>query len=383
MRWRRRSTALTSVLSPLTEEIRSAVEQLGHNSHEGVQDLVKQFSDTLQGGAGSELRELGGSLQAVLKAMETVRSDMGRSGEAFAAKLSDAAQNLNRVVVDAGDNLSRQSEIKLDPLQSAVREQMALRQSATRSPRALAGYTDELASEGLSVQIDEASGVLRLNEDAVRFAPNHADLLDFNKDNVGKIARVLERVLSKYVSCRGWQTSACSESEGTSLETLFIEGHTDTTGIDNNNWVLSTERAVNTYRELIAVSPSLRLLRNNRNEEVISVSGYSSTRPIDPRAIHDAWDRNRRIDLRFVMDNDPRRMRKSFTLPTKCASRSTACERQARPHDEPPASAEHVRPVGAHRNRAPEDDGNLRSERAAREDIRRGWQTETTSRGFG
>ena len=71
--------------------------------------------------------------------------------------------------------------------------------------------------------------------------------------------------------------------------------------------MLSTERAVNTYRELIAVSPSLRLLRNNRNEEVISVSGYSSTRPIDPRALRDAWDRNRRIDLRFVMDNDPRR----------------------------------------------------------------------------
>ncbi len=92
------NTALTSALSPLTNEIRSAVEQLDHNSHEGVRDLVKQFSDTLRGGAGSELRELGGSLQAVLKAMETVRSDMGRSGEEFAAKLGEAAQNLNRVV---------------------------------------------------------------------------------------------------------------------------------------------------------------------------------------------------------------------------------------------------------------------------------------------
>jgi len=197
---------------------------------------------------------------------------------------------------------------KLDPLQSAVREQMALLDKAQQDRRELLqDIRTQLASEGLSVQIDEANGVLRLNEDAVRFAPNRADLVDPNKDNVGKIARVLERVLPKYVSCRGWQTSACSETEGTSLETLFIEGHTDTTGIDNNNWVLSTERAVNTYRELIAVSPSLRLLRNNRNEEVISVSGYSSTRPIDPRAIHDAWDRNRRIDLRFVMDNDPRR----------------------------------------------------------------------------
>ena len=197
---------------------------------------------------------------------------------------------------------------KLDPLQAAVREQMALLDKAEQDRRELLqDIRTQLASEGLSVQIDEASGVLRLNEDAVRFAPNHADLVDRNRDNVGKIARVLERVLPKYVSCRGWQTSLCSATEGTSLETLFIEGHTDTTGIDDNNWVLSAERAVNTYRELIAVSPSLRLLRNNRNEEVISVSGYSSTRPIDPRAIHDAWDRNRRIDLRFVMDNDPRR----------------------------------------------------------------------------
>lgn len=197
---------------------------------------------------------------------------------------------------------------KLDPLQSAVREQMALLDKAQQDRRELLqDIRTQLAGEGLSVQIDEASGVLRLNEDAVRFATNHADLVDRNKDNVGKISRVLERVLPKYVSCRNWQTSVCSKTEDTALETLFIEGHTDTTGIDNSNWVLSTERAVNTYRELIAVSPSLRLLRNNRNEEVISVSGYSSTRPIDPRALRDAWDRNRRIDLRFVMDNDPRR----------------------------------------------------------------------------
>ena len=114
------NSALTSALSPLTQEIRSAVEQLDNNSHEGVRELVKQFSDTLQGGAGAELREVGGSLQSVLKAMETVRSDMGRSGEEFAAKLGDAAQNLNRVVVDAGDNLSRQSEISRQTLEQML-----------------------------------------------------------------------------------------------------------------------------------------------------------------------------------------------------------------------------------------------------------------------
>lgn len=114
------STALTSALSPLTQEIRSAVEQIDRSSHEGVQDLLKQFSELLQGGAGTELRELAGSLQGVLKTMETVRSDMGRSGEEFAAKLGEAAQNLNRLIVEAGENLGKQSEISRQTLEQTL-----------------------------------------------------------------------------------------------------------------------------------------------------------------------------------------------------------------------------------------------------------------------
>jgi len=197
---------------------------------------------------------------------------------------------------------------KLEPLQAAVRSQMAQLDWARQGRRdLLQDIRTQLAGEGLSVQIDEASGVLRLNEDAVRFAPNRADLVDRNKDNVGRIARVLERILPKYLRCRNRETVACSSSEAATLDTLFIEGHTDTTGTDDDNWVLSAERSVNTFRELVAVSPSLRSLRNSSKEEVFSVSGYSSTRPIDPRAAPQAWDRNRRIDLRFVMENDARR----------------------------------------------------------------------------
>ena len=60
---------------------------------------------------------------------------------------------------------------KLDPLQSAVREQMARLDKAQQDRRELLqDIRTQLAKEGLSVQIDEASGVLRLNEDAVRFA---------------------------------------------------------------------------------------------------------------------------------------------------------------------------------------------------------------------
>ena len=103
----------------------------------------------------------------------------------------------------------------LDPLESAVREQMAQLDKAQQDRRELLqDIRMQLAKAGLSVQVDEASGVLRLNEDAVRFAPSRADLVDRNKDNVGKIARVLERVLPRYVSCRSWETLVCSTDRG-------------------------------------------------------------------------------------------------------------------------------------------------------------------------
>jgi chemotaxis protein MotB len=197
---------------------------------------------------------------------------------------------------------------KLDPLHSSVQARIAQLDNVLDNRRdLLRDIQKQLASEGLSVQVDQSSGILRLDEDAVRFAPDRADLVDRNRDNIAKIARVLDRVLPKYTRCRGSENFVCSPPEGAALDTLFIEGHTDVTGRDDDNWELSAARAVNTYRELIAVAPSLRLLRNSRKEQMISVSGYSSTRPIDSRASRDAWDRNRRIDLRFVMENGDRR----------------------------------------------------------------------------
>ena len=83
-------------------------------------------------------------------------------------------------------------------------------------------------------------------------------------------------------------------------------------GDDRSNWQLSAERSVNTYREIVTVAPALRSLRNTRNEEIVSVSGYASTRPIDPNETREAWAKNRRIDLRFVMEVDSKQRLKQI-----------------------------------------------------------------------
>jgi chemotaxis protein MotB len=180
-----------------------------------------------------------------------------------------------------------------------VREATLLRQKLLRDIDAL------LRRENLIVQVDESNGVLRLTEDTIRFQQNDPSLNERARQNVGKIARVLARVLPAYVSCaRAPPFAPCQNQTNASIETVFIEGHTDTVGQDEQNWTLSAQRAANTYRELTTVARELRQIRNRNNQEILSISGYSSTRPIDPANTPAAWEKNRRIDLRFVMDTD-------------------------------------------------------------------------------
>jgi hypothetical protein len=117
------------------------------------------------------------------------------------------------------------------------------------------------------------------------------------------IAQVLSEVLPPYAAC-----DDCQSRRVSTLETVFVEGHTDKTGVvdldtrDQRNWQLSAERSVNTYREIIAQAPTLKMLHNKNGQPILSVSGYSSTRPIDPSDTKSGYAKNRRIDLRFVME---------------------------------------------------------------------------------
>lgn len=226
-----------------------------------------------------------------------------------------------RTKADVQDNaveVAHQVAQKLADLQQDVKSEIAsMERSQQARSKLLTTLKSELKADGMDVQIDEASGVLRLTEDAVRFDVSQSALLERSKANVDRIARVLARVIPTYVACQiAAGQNNCRAGIDSSIETVFIEGHTDSTGApggdDRSNWQLSAERSVNTYREIVNVAPALRGLRNTRNEEIISVSGYASTRPIDPTENRDAYAKNRRIDLRFVMELDPRQRLKQI-----------------------------------------------------------------------
>lgn len=189
----------------------------------------------------------------------------------------------------------------------------------------LSDLEKRLAREGLEVEVDLKNGVLRLSEKAVLFdIGNDAPVADHHP-HVGVLARVLAEVLPCFVAVpRSAAPGAeairpdwcapqaapptdlhCDEqSHPANVETLLIEGHTDSRPIRGgrfrDNLELSAARASEVLRMLTACEPDLAAFVNEAGRPVASVSGYAATRPVD--LANPFSDRNRRIDLRFIME---------------------------------------------------------------------------------
>jgi chemotaxis protein MotB len=162
-----------------------------------------------------------------------------------------------------------------------------------------------ILQDALPVTIDEDNGTLQLGGD-ILFPKGSADAYPEALPKLRLLANALDRVLPCYaVTSDGKPLAQCATKHTGRLDAVYIEGHTDTTPIRTarfkNNWELSAARAAVTFNQLIEAFPALGLLKNDRNERLIGVSGYGEYRPVDPGTSESAMQMNRRIELRFVM----------------------------------------------------------------------------------
>jgi len=223
-------------------------------------------------------------------------------------------------------NIAAEVARKLEDLRSQVQSEISSLNDAQKTrQRLLEELQEKMRAQGLNVHVDEANGVLRLTENAIGFDQSKYDLNEQVRQNVAKIARVLGDVLPEYSACIG---ARCRAIDRPTIETVFVEGHSDVTGDGHNNWILSAFRSINTYRQITIDRPDLRTLRNSKGEEMLSVAGYASTRPIDPLNTADAWAKNRRIDLRFVMEvNSRKRLQEILKLTAEMKEQIQRLER--------------------------------------------------------
>ena len=150
---------------------------------------------------------------------------------------------------------------------------------------------ERLKIEGIKVKVDLEHGILRIPE-GILFDSGKAELKKEGIKLLQKLGPILYEVLTS------------PEFNGT-VETIFIEGHTDNVTIHTckfpSNWELSTQRAINTWQALSNITRELRELKNKNGEPIFSCSGYADTRPIAPNNTPEGRKKNRRIDFRFAM----------------------------------------------------------------------------------
>jgi flagellar motor protein MotB len=193
----------------------------------------------------------------------------------------------------------------LESVKAVQQEVSRLRGLENERTEMLRDIESRLAKRGIEVILRKGSGVLQL-PDELLFESNERTLDSEGRAAVGHLADVLDTVLPCYTQVpNALQTKAACPEEATSrlrLEAVFIEGHTDKQGRQDYNWDLSADRAIGTFRALNDKAAVATKLRNDEGKYLFSVAGYGENRPLVQGQTADELRRNRRIDLRFVMN---------------------------------------------------------------------------------
>jgi chemotaxis protein MotB len=238
------------------------------------------------------------------------RAGSGDSGEYFAS-MTDLTLGLIFifVIVLMGFALNlRQAEHRLTEARRELTETDLARRDLLRD-------LAQTLQRVLPVTVDEDNGTLQLGGD-ILFPKGSADPYPEALPKLRSLGYALDRVLPCYAAAGDEPPPArCARGRKGRLDAVYIEGHTDTTPVRTprfqNNWELSAARASETFAALVGAYPGLGMLKNDKGERLIGVSGYGEYRPVDPASSDDAKQKNRRIELRFMMaapqrvDGDP------------------------------------------------------------------------------
>ncbi len=147
-------SAFATAIAPVTQSIDQAVGKLADNSQTGMADMVNSFKESIQGGAGTELRELAATLKGMQGALLEAQSGINGSGEDFGRRMSEAAEHLKRLVSEAGERLDASSEQSRSAMVDVV---AALRETMEQANRKVDEGLGQAAS-GASAKIEEAMG---------------------------------------------------------------------------------------------------------------------------------------------------------------------------------------------------------------------------------
>lgn len=204
-----------------------------------------------------------------------------------AATAAEAKAKAFQKKLEEEREVNRRHAIQIDALAKLLRDREKTRRLM------LENLAANLDRNGVKVTLDADNGLIRLPENLL-FETGKADLREEGRSALQILGREVVSTVNKF----------CSAGSDFRLESVFIEGHTDNIPIHNlefqNNWNLSTARAVNTSLAIAAAAPELDSIKNPSGAPILGVSGYGENRPASTNSTDEGRRLNRRIDIRFI-----------------------------------------------------------------------------------
>ncbi len=328
-------TDQNAVLTNANEQLRQRVGEL-ESALEAKTSLVAQLlreNDILKQrlkdilASESKIRELYAAATVEIDNLKAVNARLKDENETLRARIATLEFELDgdatledRIAALRADNQrlrevvaaleqSRQSEERLSDTLANISE--------TRR-RLLSTIQERLLENGIKVEVDEVSGVIRFDENVIRFRSASFEPTPQVRDRMKLVADILAEELSCFTLGEFSTIDESCNQHLSIVEAIQIEGHTDAIPVRpsssvRDNLDLSAKRAATTYREFVLHRPALSTYLNanyvlNQKDQqsipgqpVLSVSGYAATRPVEFEDTSSARDANRRIDLRFIM----------------------------------------------------------------------------------
>lgn len=177
----------------------------------------------------------------------------------------------------------------------------------------LQNLQNELLGKDINVEIDKENGNMRLKSDLL-FTSGSADISIEGQRQIGEIAKLLMTQMKK-------------KKYKMAIDTIFIEGHTDSVPIKGyrdyrSNKELSAQRAINTYSEMLLITNNkISELKNKKGKHLLSYSGYASTRQlcnesqfvVRSKELKTCRSKNRRIEFYFTVNTpDVQKMKEAI-----------------------------------------------------------------------
>ena len=200
------------------------------------------------------------------------------------------------------DELAAQDKLLADQ-KALIGEQNKYIESADKELREMRSHMQTIAVLRLSILEQIRDSVVAVMGDAskVSIGDNGAIVLDegvlfdFGSSAIKPAAKpTLDRLVEVF-------KSFLSDSENAKyVDSIVISGHTDSTGTDEENRVLSTDRANAVLNYLLSADKGAL----NGYAQYFCAAGYGETRPVASNATEEGRAQNRRIEISITLRDD-------------------------------------------------------------------------------